>query len=134
MASLRPASRVEIFDVTAPAATPKAAPLEVATPWQQGDLVGVEIVIPAGHAGLTGLRLAAAHAQVLPYTAGAWIVGNDEKIEWELASYITTGAWSAFVYNSDVVDHTFHVRYRVADFALTGQRTEPAPLATPVIV
>lgn len=123
-----------MFDVVAPQSTPKAAPLEVLTPWTQGELVGIELVIPDGHAGLTGLRLAVAHAQVIPYTVGAWISGNDEKIEWDTAAYVQTGAWSVFVYNTDLIDHTFHLRYLVADFALTGSQSQPAPLPTPIIV
>lgn len=125
---------MEVFDVTAPANTPKAAPLEVLTPWQQGELVGVQIVIPDGHSGLTGIFLAVAHSRVIPYTADAWIVGNDEVIDWDTAHYLNTGAWSAFVYNVDLIDHAFHLRYLVADLNLSVAAPAPAAIAPPPLV
>jgi hypothetical protein len=134
MASSRPASRVEVFDVLVPAGTAKAAPLETPTPFAQGEVVGVTIIIPDGHNGLTGIQLAVAHAQALPYTRGAWIVGNDDEVAFDTVGYPNNGAWSVFAYNVDAFPHTFHVRYEVADFAyLRG--VEPQELAaTPVVV
>lgn len=128
-----PVTRVESFDVLAPAGTLKAAPLEVATPWNPGELAGVEVFIPDGHNGTTGLRIAFAHQAVLPRTEGAWIVGNDEKIEWPLAGYGNSGSWSCFVYNTDIFAHTFHVRYLVADFSSLGQANlAPATFTPPL--
>lgn len=132
--SSRPASRVEVFDVLAPAGTAIASPLEVLTPFIQGDVVGIELVIPAGHNGLTGIRLAVAHAPVIPRTSGAWLIGNNESIELDTIGYPSTGAWSAFVYNRDQFDHTFHVRYLVADFVFTGNASDVLPEPTPVFV
>lgn len=133
MAGAIPASRVEVFEVTAPAGTLPAVPVEVATGFTPGELVGLEIVIPDGHDGLTGIRLALAHAQAIPHTAGAWIIGNDETIEMDTAGYPNSGAWSAIVYNADAFDHTFHLRFYVADFALLGARLLSSPQTTPVL-
>jgi hypothetical protein len=134
MASSRPASRIEVFDVLAPAGTLQAAPLEVPTPFAQGELVGVTIIIPDGHNGLTGIQLAVAHAQALPYTRGAWIVGNDDQPAFDTVGYPNNGAWSALVYNVDAFPHTFHVRYEVADFAYLGGEPVADLLATPFVV
>lgn len=134
MASSRPASRIEVFDVAVPAGTPKAAPIEVLTNFPQGEAVGVTIIIPDGHNGLTGIRLAIAHAQAIPATAGAWIVGNDDEIELDTIGYLNNGAWSAFAYNLDAFLHTFHVRFEVADFPLLAGVPLEAPIPTPVVV
>jgi hypothetical protein len=134
VASSRPASRVEVFDVVAPAGTAKAAPLEVPTPFMQGELVGVSIIIPDGHNGLTGIQLAVAHSQAIPFTRAAWIVGNDDEVSFDTIGYPNNGAWSAFVYNADIFQHIFHVRYEVADFAFMPAATLEAPLPTPLVV
>lgn len=114
-----------------PAGTAKTAPLEVLTSWNQGELAGCEVFIPDGHNGLTGLRIAFAHQAVIPRTQDAWIIGNDEKIEWPLSGYGNSGAWSCFVYNTDIFDHTFHVRYLVADFASLGNAGAAGPALLP---
>lgn len=126
-----PASRVEVFDVVVPAGTLRSAPLETPTPWQQAELVGIEIFIPDGHSGLTGIRLALAHSQAIPHTAGAWIVGNDETLKWDTAGYPNSGAWSVIAYNEDNFTHTFYVRYLVADFAFTPQALAGAAAVVP---
>lgn len=118
----------------APAGTLASAPLEVSTAFLPGDLVGIELNIPDGHNGLTGIRIAAAHAQVIPRTQGAWIVGNDEHLSLDTIGYPSSGAWSALVYNSDLFDHTFHLRYLVADFAYTQPPAVVAPIAPRGIV
>jgi hypothetical protein len=134
MASSRPASRVETFDVVIPAGTPKAAPVIVDTLWTPGELVGIEIKIPDGHNGLTGFRSLLAGGQAIPATSGAWIVGNDDTIEWDTIGYPSSGAWSVQGYNLDIFDHAFHVRYLVSDFVHSLAADVPAPVPTPVIV
>lgn len=134
MADVRAASRIEAFEVVAPKGTPKAAPIEVATAFNPAELVRVEVIIPDGVTYLAGLRILMAHAQAIPSTAGAWIVANDEKIELETVGYSNSGAWSVLVYNTDIFDHTFHIRYHVADFAITAPPDTAVPIATPVTV
>lgn len=123
-----------MFDVLIPAGTLKTAPIEVATGWLPGELVGIEILIPDGPNGLAGVRILLAHAQAIPRTAGAWIVGNDEKIEWPTLGYPNSGAWSVSAYNSDLFDHTFTVRYLVADFVFTAPQPTAQRVPTPLAV
>jgi hypothetical protein len=134
MADARAASRIEAFEVTAPKGTPKTAPIEVSTKFNPAELVRVEVIVPDGVTYLAGLRILLAHAQAIPSTAGSWIVANDEKIELETMGYSNSGAWSVLVYNTDIFDHTFHVRFHVADFPLTQPPPEAAPIATPLVV
>lgn len=127
------ANRFEVFDVTVPASTLKANAVETPTAFADGIVTGVEIVIPDGHAGLTGIAILQAHSQVIPWTSGAYITGNDEIIKWDTAGFIQNGAWSVSCYNSDVYAHTFHVRYLVNESTIGG----PGSLAyiqQPVVV
>jgi hypothetical protein len=134
MATLTPASRVEVFEVVVPALTPKSQIFETQTNWNPGELVGVEVVIPDGPNYLAGIAIALAHQIILPRTSGGWIVGNDEKLEWSLVGYPNSGAWSVIGYNTDRYAHTFHVRYLISDFAMTGANPDDALIATPLVV
>jgi hypothetical protein len=134
MASALPASRIEVFDVVVPKATPIAAPLITQTPWPHGELVGIEVKIPDGHNGLTGFRLLLAGGQAIPATAGAWITGNDDELDWNTVGYPNSGAWSVQAYNTDAFDHVFHVRYLVSDFRYNQPVTAEDPIPTPLAV
>lgn len=103
-----------------PANTARAAALSTDVSFRPGVVVGVEILIPDGHLGLTGLQIATAHTPVLPYAVGQWIIGNDEKIEWALIEQPETGNWQAIAYNTDGFTHTFRIRFLVSDFATDG--------------
>jgi hypothetical protein len=107
------ADRVEWFDVTVTAGTAKASAVESDVSFDQGEVVAIEITIPDGHAGLTGIALLQAHSQIIPNTSGSFIIGNDRTISWDLHNYLNNGNWSVRCYNTDVYDHMFHVAFLV---------------------
>lgn len=127
------ANRFEVFDVAVPAGTAKTAATETDTNFAQGTVTSVEIVIPDGHAGLTGITILQAHQQVIPWTAGAFIVGNAEVIRWDVAGFLDNGSWSVRCYNTDVYDHTFHLRFLVNENSATGPGT-PGFIQTPLVI
>jgi hypothetical protein len=90
-----------------------------------------ERVEGGGHSGLTGLRLAVAHSPVIPRTEGAWIIGNDEKITWDVTGYPSTGAWSVFGYNTDAFAHSFHLRFLIAEIDRMTAALPATPAQTP---
>lgn len=123
--------RHELFQVTAPANTPKTAPVEVLTNFAPGELLNVRLKIPRGHASLTGIQIALAHQQVIPNTAGAWILGDSDQHDFTLTEQPESGAWSVFVYNTDRRAHYWQVSFEVEDARRRAgnERTIPAPLA-----
>lgn len=133
MAPLIPASRVEVYDVAVPALTPKAAPLETPTVWTPGELVSVDVRIPDGAAGLVGFRILYAHAQAIPTTPGAWIIGNDDLFQADAIGYLNGGQWSVLAYNLDNFPHTLHVRYFVADLSRLGAGLVGIQPTTPML-
>lgn len=127
MPPAEPFDRVEAFAVTVAAGVLPAAPSSTDVSFAPGYVVGVEIIIPDGHLGLTGIALAAAHTAILPHTVGAFIVGNDEKIEWPLQHESNAGNWQALTYNSDVFPHTFQLRFLVVEIARRSQTSAVTP-------
>lgn len=109
------ASRVIARQVTVAAGVPASAPVATDISFDPGIVQRVEIDIPDGHSGLTGLALQQAHQQVIPFDVGTWIVGNDDALRWELEDFIDNGNWQALAYNTDVFDHTFYLRFLVVE-------------------
>lgn len=111
-----PVDRVELFKVTCPPLTAQAAAIETLLIFPPGIVREWEIVIPDGHAGVTGLALAQAHQIVIPARGANWIVSNDEKINWPYRDVLNNGAWSAFAYNTDPINpHSWYLRALVAE-------------------
>ena len=128
------ASRVLPFVVSVPANTPKASPTTTPTRLPIAQVVSVEIDIPAGHAGLTGIYLAVSGAPALPWGAGNYFSGNGSTFSYELVGLPDSGDWSAVCYNTDTFAHAFTIRYAILDFAFTDQPPVPPPAATPLVV
>ena len=97
---------------TASAGTPASAPhpTPVAIPpfsW----LWRVEVRIPAGHQGVTGLALVDAGQYVLPYSVGgpAWLIGDNDLLEYPYDAEV--GANVTFLaYNTGAFDHAWQCR------------------------
>lgn len=119
------ADRVELFDFTIAAGVARAAPVEVALGFDPGEVEEIELVIPDGHAGLTGIQLALAHQPIIPKTRGSFIRGNDEVIRWPMHNLPNSGAWSAFGFNTDSYDHGFTVRFLVNEIGRAPVILEP---------
>lgn len=108
------ADQLFVYDVTCPASTPSTSPLEVAQ--LSGGLYVVEqvrLVLPAGHAGLTGIALAFGHQAVIPYNAGAYISGDDETFDYQLGDYPNGVPWTVFLVNNDTQSHIWELRWQV---------------------
>lgn len=121
--------RVNVADVTCPGNTPVGAPVEAfLTQFPPGIPRKVTIVIPDGHAGLTGIALGYGHQPVIPDNRGAFISGNDETIPFDLTNYPAGPKWSAFMVNSDQTPHSWEIRFEFDEI-----RDLPAPsLITPI--
>lgn len=124
-------NHVETFQLTVPKNTPKTAPTRLAMAFSEAEVVRVQVVIPAGHIGLTGFRLDYGGQQVIPFTAGAWVTSDGEVIDWPLERYPTGSQWQAVGYNLDkTTAHSFYFRFLLDD--LVGPDPTPglvAPIA-----
>jgi hypothetical protein len=102
--------------ITTPAATtthlfPQSTPLSVPL----GVLVSAELVIPTGHAGVTGFSLELSGALILPFDEGLnWIVGDGDVLDYALGIQVDTGL-VALTYNEGFYDHSHYVRLTVED-------------------
>lgn len=75
-----------------PATSPTVTPVSIGTAW----VWRVEVRIPPGHAGLTGIALVDSSSFIVPYAnpGPAWLIGDDDLLEYPLDKQ--TGANLAF--------------------------------------
>lgn len=114
------------YNSTCPPSTGTSAPatdLSIgAGPWQ---LVKATIVIPVGHAFLTGIQLWYAGGAAIPYDSG-WICGDDEVYPIELSNAYPQGVpWSVAMINNDVIAHSWQTRWEL-DYVEPGSVTVAA--------
>lgn len=126
-----PAQRVEAFSVSTPRNTTKAAFRTTALAFTDGVVVWVEIVIPTGHIGQTGIALAYGGQQVIPEATGAYIVSNGETVHWGLEDFPTGGQWQARTYNLDPTNgHSHYLRFGIREFVAPDN----APVTVPPLL
>lgn len=117
-------------NVTVAAGTAQAAP--ATTAWSLGNVVveTLEVMIPRGHAGLTGVHVDYQGVTLLPWgEPPSFLVANDETITVPLDLEIGAPL-SVVAYNLDSFSHTFYWRALVD--VLLGQDT--ARDQTPVLL
>lgn len=119
----QPIDRELSFEVTVNALTAKGTPATTQTRFPSGTVVNVEIVIPAGVAGLAGLRISCSGTQLFPINTGSWLIGDNEVVTRDVYNWPNSGRIDVEAFNEDIHAHTFQVRYAVAENPL------PAPVA-----
>lgn len=119
--------RIEAKEVAVAAGTAEASASTTAFAFAPGLLVGLEVTVPSGHAGLTGLALLQAGEQLIPRTRGDWLVADNAELRYALAYVAESRLWTARAFNTDVYPHTFYLRF-LFDELVREERGEPTPL------
>ncbi len=111
-----PRERVRTLVVTTPSNTAIAA--AISTNWTPGPgvLERLELVIPDGHAGLTGLQLLWGGRQVVPYEATDFLQGNNDEISVDLGLDVSGKTLVVRTYNlDDTFGHSHYLRGYLVD-------------------
>jgi hypothetical protein len=106
--------------LSVPSGTASAAPVTTAVVLENATLVDVEIIVPPGHQGLTGIRVRMSGQQVLPWANDSWIVADDYRRVFDVDTQIGARAVSLQGYNTDVFPHTFYVRFHIRSVGVVG--------------
>lgn len=134
MSLILPANQVAAFDVSCPAGTASSSPTTTAIGFFPTLVQRVVIIIPSGHVGQTGIRLAIAGGQLLPITQGAWFTGDDRVIDMQVTDYPDSGAWQAITYNNGLYVHGWHIEFYNNNDPIFATPTPAQPVATPQVV
>jgi len=106
--------RIYTTTFTVPAGTAIASPFVQAVTLDDATLDVVDVVIPDGHVGLTGLAITWGGTQIMPYIQGTWVTGNNDEIHWAYGAEITAGGLVLRGYNTDLYAHSFLLRWHVS--------------------
>jgi hypothetical protein len=101
--------------VTVAAGVLRTAPVETDLSFPPGTVVQVQIVIPAGVAGLGGFQLTNSGQPAIPYNTGAFFIGDDEIVTRDITGYNNSGRWGFRAFNEDVNAHTFQIRFSIVE-------------------
>lgn len=102
--------------VTVPAGTQQSGPISV--PWVTEDntIVDIEIEVPPGHNGLTGIRIMKGDTQLLPYGSNTWITANNYSRVFPIGQFTPTTDLAVQAYNTGAYAHNFYLRMSVTTF------------------
>lgn len=127
-------TRFEQATVTCGAGVVATAPTQVQFPFAGGILRVIRIVIPDGHAGLTGIALGYGGNAVVPFGNAAFYSGNDREIVLDYNDKVPGVQWAAFVCNLDLQSHSWEVDMDFDDIGATNSTASIAPIAASTIV
>ena len=119
------ATRIWETQVTVPAGTLPAAPQVTKWVTEDDTLVDVEIEIPPGHNGLTGIKILKGGSPLIPYSPNSWIIANDYSRLFPVDDYVPTSDVTIVAYNQGAYPHTFYLRATIADTPSTGGAAPP---------
>lgn len=92
-----------------PAGTLASAPVSAA--WQPYPAYchAFRITVPAGHNGLTGVRIVIDGTPVIPFDLNSWLTGSGTTFEVAYADDIPDSGVTVQGFNTDVWAHTFYL-------------------------
>jgi hypothetical protein len=128
------ADRVRHFEVTEAGGSGPTTQSVYAVQIDTGVVRAVEVHLPAGHGGQTGIRVSYGAIQVIPEYPDDYFHGNRRTIRRELSDVFPTGgAWFVEVYNAGRYPHVFHADFEVdlIDLATAVDALPPVLLLLP---
>ena len=103
------ATTINKYDVFVFDNTPKGS-FASSLDFEPGTVVSLEVQIPKGHAGKTGIQIWYNESQLIPKQDNKWFTGNNTKTKVEYEDPFPGGlGWRAEAYNVGKRNHTFWV-------------------------
>lgn len=121
------ADRIEWFTITVPAGTAISAAITFPCEFSQGDVIEIDVLVPAGPSGLVGFYITAGGSQYVPRTTGQFVKPDDIYFTWPMHNAINSGDWGVVAYNTDIYDHTLQFVFQVNELNDAGV-TSPTAL------
>jgi hypothetical protein len=123
------AERIEQFKTDVAAGASGAF---VAHSFLDGTVTRVELYVPAGHAGLTQWSFWYGTSQLVPKTAGAAVIADDERFAWDIEEAPTGSGYQSRVTNNDDIVHSFYVQVWIEEFREEGPLPDFPVLILPI--
>src|SRR5712692_1023514 len=98
-------STILSFDVFTPPGTPKANPQFTPFGFDYVHVNHIEIYVPGGHVGRTGIQIVYGIQPIIPENNNGWLRGNNRWFRWDIEDYPTGSQWAAMTYNTGSITH-----------------------------
>lgn len=109
---------------TAAASTAQASP--TSTAWDIGAPVVLEeirLIIPNGHAGLTGIRIDYSGQTILPWSyPSQWFIGNQTDWVFDMGRLEVSAPLTVWTYNTDALTHGWELVAKISDLPAPGSQ------------
>lgn len=94
-----------------------------------GGIVGkIRILIPAGHAGLTGIALGYGGNNVIPTGLHAYYSGDNREVIIDYTDLNPGVSWQALLCNNDLITHVWEVDFDLTEIGVTNGTSTIQPL------
>jgi len=128
------ANRFYVLPVTTPAGTTAAAPQSTTWVLEFNQLVRIDVMTPAGHNGLTGIRFVRSTQQVIPRGNTIPLIANGETVPILIDEELTEGRLIVLTFNTDLYPHTHYLRATIADLNTIGPQGSTVPAVVPSVL
>lgn len=125
------ASRFYVLPVTTPAGTAVNAPLQNTWLLEFNQLIRIDVMVPPGHNGTTGIRFVRSTQQVIPRGNSIPLIANGETVPILIDEELTEGKLFILTHNTDIYDHTHYLRATMSDLPSIGPRGSAVPAIVP---
>jgi hypothetical protein len=95
--------------------TTATAPSTTTVLLENAYLADVELLVPPGHGGLTGVRIRMSRQQVIPWGSNSWIIADNYIRVFDVREEIGINTVSVQAYNTDVFEHSFYMLFHIQD-------------------
>lgn len=127
-------SRFESQVVTCLSARLPSNPIRQPLTFSGGILRRIHVLIPAGHAGLTGIALGYGGNPTVPFGNQAYYSGDSREIILDYLDNNPGVSWAAFMCNIDTISHSWEVDMEFDDVAGNTTATVLTPLSPTDII
>lgn len=110
--------RVYEIDVQVPAGTLPSAPLSVPWKTEDGYWHDIELVIPDGHNGTTGVKVLKNDVSIIPWGGSTFIVASGYQRQFPVNGHVNMGDMKIVAYNQGFYNHTFYLRATISNTKL----------------
>ncbi len=124
--------RIYPVTLTVPLGTQTFNPVTLAVALENALLVDIDLLIPPGHNGFTGLRIRSSRQQIIPWGNVDWIIASDYTHKFPVNEEIGSKSISITAYNTDVYDHTFYLHFTVTNLA-PGRAVSLSSSSAPIL-
>lgn len=122
--------RVGVLNATVGRNVPATSPTSYTVSLGDVMLDKIDIRIPPGHNGTTGLRIVFNGSYIVPWSQGGdWLIMNDEALEVLVGTEVDTHL-TLQLYNTDVYSHTAYLRFFYTPMTLVNAGNTPLQIVS----